>query len=121
MSQKMLSGEEILRVRKERMLPTVNAYYRKPLHLTKASMQHVWDETGKRYLDALGGIVTVSAGHNHPKIKQRLKAWMDEDRPQHTTTMYLSSPMAELALKLTGLAPEGLKRAFFTNSGSEAN
>ncbi|MEK7692544.1 MAG: aspartate aminotransferase family protein, partial [Bdellovibrionota bacterium] len=80
-----------------------------------------WDVEGKKYLDALAGIVTVSAGHNHPRIKARLKAWMDEDRPQHTTTFYLSSPMAELAAKVTSLTPPGMTRAYFTNSGSEAN
>lgn len=116
-----LTTEEILKIRQERMLPSVNHYYRKPLRMLKASMQWVWDAEGKKYLDAFGGIVTISAGHNHPRIKQRLKGWLDEDGPQHTTVMYLTEPMAELAAKLTGLTPEGLKRAFFTNSGSEAN
>ncbi|MEW6058251.1 MAG: aspartate aminotransferase family protein [Bdellovibrionota bacterium] len=116
-----MSTEEILRIRKEKMLPSVTHYYRKPLHIAKASMQWVWDVEGKRYLDAFGGIVTVSVGHNHPRIKERLKAWMDEDKPQHTTVFYLSEPLAELASRLTGMTPEGVHRAFFTNSGSEAN
>jgi 4-aminobutyrate aminotransferase-like enzyme len=116
-----VNTEEILKVRRERMLPSVTHYYKKPLHMAKASMQWVWDTEGKKYLDAFGGIVTISAGHNHPRIKQRLKTWLDEDRPQHTTVFYLSEPVAELAARLTGLTPDGLKRAFFTNSGSEAN
>lgn len=116
-----MTDEEIQAIRRERMLPSVTHYYREPLHIARASMQWVWDVKGKRYLDAFGGIVTVSAGHNHPRIKSRLRQWMDEDRPQHTTVFYLSEPMAELAARLTGLTPEGLKRAFFTNSGSEAN
>lgn len=116
-----LSTEEILKIRKERMLPSVTHYYRKPLRVAKASMQWVWDDEGKKYLDAFAGIVTISAGHNHPRIKQRMTKWLAEDRPQHTTVFYLTEPMAELAARLTGLTPEGLKRAFFTNSGSEAN
>jgi 4-aminobutyrate aminotransferase-like enzyme len=116
-----LSTEEILKIRKERMLPSVTHYYRKPLHVAKASMQWVWDVEGKKYLDAFGGIVTISVGHNHPRIKERIKSWLDEDKPQHTTIFYLSEPIAELAARLTKLTPEGLKRAFFTNSGSEAN
>ena len=116
-----MTTEEILKIRKERMLPSVTHYYRKPLHVSKASMQWIWDVEGKKYLDAFAGILTVSAGHNHPRIKERMKAWIDEDRPQHTTVLYLTEPMAELAAKLTGMTPEGLKRAFFTNSGSEAN
>ena len=121
MNTKPSTTEEILKIRKENMLPSVTHYYRKPLHMAKASMQWVWDVEGKKYLDALGGIVTISAGHNHPRIKQRMKAWLDEDKPQHTTIFYLSEPIAELAAKLTGLTPASLKRAFFTNSGSEAN
>ncbi len=121
MANRELSTEEILRIRKERMLPSMTHSYRKPLHVKKASMQWVWDVEGRQYLDAFGGIVTISAGHNHPRIKQRIKSWLDEDQPQHTTVFYLSSPVAELAARLTGMTPEGLKRAFFTNSGSEAN
>ncbi len=114
--------EEILEIRKKYLLPTATPHtFRKPLHVKKASMQWVWDTEGKRYLDAFGGIVTLSAGHNHPRIKQRLRTWMEEDRPQHTTLFYLSEPVAELASRLTGLTPEGLKKCFFTNSGSEAN
>jgi alanine-glyoxylate transaminase/(R)-3-amino-2-methylpropionate-pyruvate transaminase len=122
MSQQTKSAEEILKIRRERMLPSAhNHYYRKPLHMVKASMQWVWDKEGKKYLDAFGGIVTISAGHNHPRIKAKIKAWLDEDQPQHTTTFYISQPMADLAAKITGIAPAELKRAFFTNSGSEAN
>lgn len=116
-----MTTEEILRIRKEHMLPSATHTFRKPLHVAKASMQWVWDVEGKKYLDAFGAIVTISAGHNHPRIKQRMKAWLDEDKPQHTTILYLSEPVAELALKTVGIAPQGLTKTFFTNSGSEAN
>jgi alanine-glyoxylate transaminase/(R)-3-amino-2-methylpropionate-pyruvate transaminase len=116
-----METSQILNIREKHFLPTVTHYYKKPLHIAKASMQWVWDAEGKRYLDAFAGILTVSAGHNHPQIKKRLKSWMDEDRPQHSTTLYLTEPMAELAAALTGIAPADLKRVFFTNSGSEAN
>jgi alanine-glyoxylate transaminase / (R)-3-amino-2-methylpropionate-pyruvate transaminase len=115
------STEKILQIRKEHLLPSVVHYYQKPLHLRRASMQWVWDDAGNKYLDAFGAIVTISAGHNHPRIKDRLKAWMDEDHPQHSTVFYLTSPIAELAEKLTSLSPPYLNRVFFTNSGSEAN
>jgi len=116
-----MTTDQIMDVRKKNMLPSVGHYFRKPLHMAKASMQWVWDVEGKKYLDAFGGIVTISAGHNHPRIKARMKAWLDEDGPQHTTVFYLSEPVAELTAKLVGIAPAELKRAFFTNSGSEAN
>lgn len=116
-----LTTEAILEIRKRHMLPTTTHYYRQPLHVAKASMQWVWDTEGKKYLDAFGGIVTISAGHNHPAIKKRLTDWISEDRPQHTTLLYLTEPVVELAARLVRLTPEGLKRVFFTNSGSEAN
>lgn len=121
MASKTMTTEEILKIRRENLLPSALHTFRNPLHVVKASMQWVWDQEGKKYLDAFGGIVTISAGHNHPRIKNRLKAWMDEDGPQHTTILYLSEPVADLARLFTGITPEGLKRAFFTNSGSEAN
>ncbi|MBI3542753.1 MAG: aminotransferase class III-fold pyridoxal phosphate-dependent enzyme [Deltaproteobacteria bacterium] len=118
---KSMTSEEIVATRKQHMLPSVNHWFRKPLHVAKASMQWVWDTEGKKYLDAFGGIVTISAGHNHPRIKKRMMKWIEEDRPQHTTVFFLSEPVAELAARVAKLTPPGLKRAFFTNSGSEAN
>lgn len=117
----MMKTDDILRLRQKHLLPSVTHFYREPLHLAKASMQWVWDVEGKRYLDSFGGIVSISAGHNHPRIKKRLRDWIDDDKPQHTTVFYLTEPVAELAERLAKITPEGLKRFFFTNSGSEAN
>ena len=82
-------------------------------------MQYVWDETGKRYLDAFAGIVTVSVGHCHPKIIEKVHA--ATDKLQHTTTIYLHPTIGQFAEKLAGKMPTGLSRTYFTNSGSEAN
>ena len=60
------SADEVLALRKQFMNPGIFLYYKKPLMVVEGSMQYVWDETGKRYLDGLGGIVTVSVGHCHP-------------------------------------------------------
>ena len=116
-----LSTEEILNLRKQHLFPSATHTFKKPLHVARASMQWVWDVEGKKYLDGFGGIVTVSAGHNHPRINQKIKAWMDAEKPQHTTILYLSEPVVELAAKLMQITPESLKKCFFTNSGSEAN
>lgn len=116
-----MNSNEIGKIRKERLLPTVTHYYKRPLHIAKASMQWVWDVEGKKYLDAFGGILTISVGHNHPQIKKKIREWMDEDRPQHSTVLYFTEPVVVLASRLTGIAPQELKRVYFTNSGSEAN
>lgn len=113
--------EEVLAVRKKHFLSTAAHYYKKPLQLVRAKGQFVYDEEGREYLDAVGGIVCISAGHNHPKIKERIRQMLDEDEIQHTTTLYLNPHSAALAEELVGEAPKGIDRVFFTNSGSEAN
>jgi len=65
--------------------------------------------------------VCISAGHNHPKIKAKLMQMLEDDEIQHTSTLYLNRHIVELAESLTAVAPDGLDRAAFTNSGSEAN
>ncbi len=115
------STEALLEIRKKHFLSTAVHYYKKPLQLVKAKAQYVYDETGKEYLDFIGGIVCISAGHNHPRIKAEMKKMLESDAIQHTTTLYLSEPSTQLATELVKEAPKGLDRVFFTNSGSEAN
>src|SRR6516164_1392884 len=62
------SADEVLATRKQFLNPGIFLYYKKPLMLVEGHMQYVWDETGKHYLDGLGGIVTVSVGHCHPHV-----------------------------------------------------
>ena len=82
-------------------------------------MQYVWDSTGKRYLDGLGGIVTVSIGHCHPHV---LKAMNEQNKVlQHSTTIYLNPNIGAFAEKLASKMPGELKVCYFVNSGSEAN
>lgn len=82
-------------------------------------MQYLFDEKGKRYLDAFAGIVTVSVGHCHPKVNDAIEKQMK--RLQHTTTIYLNDQIAEYAKELTDKMPGNLKVAYFVNSGTEAN
>jgi len=84
-----------------------------------ASMQYIYDVSGKKYLDMFGGIVTVGVGHCHPKVNDALinqakKFW-------HTTNIYLNEPMIEYSSKLSSTFPGKLKVVYLVNSGSEAN
>jgi len=115
------TNEELLKIRKNHFLPTAYLYHKEPIHLVKAQGCYVFDEKGKRYLDGIGGIVCISAGHNHPKIKKALLEMLTEDQIQHTSLLYMSRPVADLTETLVEAAPKGLDRASFTNSGSEAN
>ena len=116
-----MTTDEILAFRKKHFLATSVFYYKNPLHLVKARGEYVYDLEGREYLDCIGGIVCISAGHNHPKIKEQILKMLKEDEIQHTSLLYLNSHPVELAKELLKEAPEGVDRIFFTNSGSEAN
>jgi alanine-glyoxylate transaminase / (R)-3-amino-2-methylpropionate-pyruvate transaminase len=110
---------EILALRKRFMNPAIFLYYKCPIMLVEGSMQYVWDDTGKRYLDGIGGIVTVSVGHCHPDVVAA--AVRQTEVMQHSTTIYLQPNVALFAEKLASKMPGDLKVCYFVNSGSEAN
>ncbi len=113
------SRDEVLALRREFVNPAVFTLYRQPLMVVEGKMQYLFDETGRRYLDFLGGIVTVSVGHCHPRV---LAAIEEQLRTlQHATTIYLHPNLPRLAEKLAAKMPEGLDVTYFVNSGSEAN
>lgn len=113
------SAAEVLARRKQFMNPGIFLYYKKPIMLVEGKMQYVWDETGKRYLDGIGGIVTISVGHCHPHVVAA--ANKQNETIQHTTTLYLQPNVALYAEKLASKMPGDLKMCYFVNSGSEAN
>ncbi len=113
------SRAEVLATRRQYANPAIFTIYKEPIMIVEGHMQWLFDEMGKRYLDMLAGIVTVSCGHCHPKVT---KAIQDQvGTLQHATTIYLHPGMPQLAQKLASKMPEGLNVTYFVNSGSEAN
>src|SRR6187551_1892725 len=114
------SKEEVLALRQQYLTPGLITYYRDPLLLVEGHMQYLWDETGKRYLDAFAGIVTVSVGHCHPDIVKKVQEQVG--KLQHVTTIYLHPTIGEFGKKLAEHFPDGsgLTQTYFTISGSEA-
>ncbi len=113
------SAADVLATRREFLNPGIFLYYQKPLMVVEGKMQYVWDETGRRYLDALGGIVTVSVGHCHPHVVAAARK--QNELLQHSTTIYLNPNVGAFAEKLASKLPGELKVCYFVNSGSEAN
>jgi alanine-glyoxylate transaminase / (R)-3-amino-2-methylpropionate-pyruvate transaminase len=113
------SAAEVLALRKQFMNPGIFLYYKNPIMLVEGAMQFVWDDTGKRYLDGLGGIVTISVGHCHPYVVAA--ANKQNELLQHSTTIYLQPNVTLYAEKLASKMPGDLKVCYFVNSGSEAN
>ena len=113
------SREEVIAMRKQYANPAIFTMFREPIMIVEGHMQWLFDDTGKRYLDMLAGIVTVSCGHCHPKVTAAIHDQVD--RLQHATTIYLHPGMPAFAKKLASKMPEGLDVTYFVNSGSEAN
>jgi alanine-glyoxylate transaminase/(R)-3-amino-2-methylpropionate-pyruvate transaminase len=113
------SAAAVLALRKQYLNPGLFLYYKQPIMIVEGKMQYVWDDTGKRYLDGLGGIVTVSVGHCHPHVVAA--ANKQNELLQHSTTIYLQPNIALYAEKLASKFPGDLKCVYFVNSGSEAN
>ena len=80
---------------------------------------YVWDEHGKRYLDALSALFCVNIGHGRADIAQ---AGADQAKELgfYTNWSYAHPPAIELAARIASLAPGDLNRVFFTSGGSEA-
>ena len=92
-------------------------YKQQPIVLERGQGTRVWDADGREYLDLLGGIATCALGHCHPEVVAAVKAQLD--KLWHVSNVFYSEPQIELAAQLTVLS--GLPRAFFCNSGAEAN
>jgi alanine-glyoxylate transaminase/(R)-3-amino-2-methylpropionate-pyruvate transaminase len=115
------SKSEVMATRAAHLSPGILTYYKDPVMIVEGKMQYLFDETGRRYLDAFAGIVTVSVGHCHPKVMEAVNR--QNELLQHTTTIYLNPNITAFAEKLAGTMPVGsnLGVCYFTNSGSEAN
>src|SRR5499427_9295832 len=113
------SAEKVLLSRRQFLNPALFLYYKRPLMIVGGRGQYVFDENGRRYLDALGGIVTISVGHCHPEVVAAARR--QNELLQHSTTIYLHPNVAEYAAALAAKMPGELKVCYFVNSGSEAN
>ncbi|MDN5376198.1 MAG: 4-aminobutyrate aminotransferase / (S)-3-amino-2-methylpropionate transaminase / 5-aminovalerate [Thermacetogenium sp.] len=119
MKEKFWGPEEIIRKKKEYIIPCLYHFYQEPMQLVKGEGQYLFDHTGKRYLDFFAGVSVINCGHCHPVITERICRQVKE--LQHVCNIYLTQPMLELAEKLAAITPGGLKKSFFCNSGTEAN
>jgi acetylornithine/N-succinyldiaminopimelate aminotransferase len=92
-------------------------YRQPPLVMTRGEGARLWDAAGKQYFDLFGGIAVSTLGHGHPALVAAITA--QAQRLIHLSNYFYNQPNVELAAKLTRLT--GMDRAFFCNSGTEAN
>lgn len=95
----------------------MSTYQPLALSFTRGLGTRLWDQQGREYLDAVAGVAVTNVGHSHP----RLVAAISEQAGLllHTSNLYSIDWQQRLAERLAQLS--GLDRAFFNNSGAEAN
>lgn len=99
------------------MSHVMNTYARLPVAFTHGEGVWLYDETGKRYLDALSGIAVNTLGYKHPRL---VKAIADQaERVLHTSNLYRIPLQEQLSDRIAEAA--GMDEVFFCNSGCEAN
>ncbi|MCU1267238.1 MAG: aminotransferase class III-fold pyridoxal phosphate-dependent enzyme [Acidobacteria bacterium] len=105
-----------LAARRKLLGPNLSIAYQEPIKIVRGSMQYLYDEDGRQYLDAYNNVAHV--GHCRPRI---VKVGQDQMALLNTNTRYLHDLILRYAERLAATLPDSLSVCFFVNSGSEAN
>jgi acetylornithine aminotransferase len=100
------------------MSHVMNTYARQPVAFVRGEGVWLWDEAGRKYLDALAGIAVNTLGYGHPKLKKAL-AERIASGILHTSNLWQIPEQEKAAERIAGIT--GLDEVFFCNSGLEAN
>ena len=115
----MTTNAELL-AQYRRVLPSfLSPYYAEPISIERGDGGWVWDVEGNRYLDFFGGVLTTMVGHNNPVVTAAIQE--QAAKTLHTSSLYLSPPMLDLAEEIAAKSGIPDARVCFTTSGSEAN
>lgn len=95
----------------------MRAYARQPVSFVRGSGARLWDAQGVEYLDAIAGIAVTSLGHAHPEIAAAISE--QAGLLLHTSNVFRIDWQEQLGARLCALT--GMQKAFFCNSGAEAN
>ena len=112
----MKTIESILEARRRLLGRNLSIAYENPLEIVRGSMQYLYDEDGRQYLDAYNNV--AHAGHCHPRV---VEAGVRQVQTLNTNTRYLHDAILDYAERLTSTLPTPLRVCYFVNSGSEAN
>ena len=103
-----------------RVLPSfLSPLYSDPISIERGEGGWVWDVEGTRYLDFFGGVLTTMVGHANPAVTAAIQE--QAAKTLHTSSLYLSPPMLDLAERIAERSGIPDARVCFTTSGSEAN
>jgi 4-aminobutyrate aminotransferase-like enzyme len=107
---------DTLKVRKEKIGRNLSIGYQDHVKIVRGWKQYLWDDQGRKYLDAYNNVPHV--GHAHPHV---VAAGQRQMGVLNTNTRYLHDLLNRYAEKLTATMPDPLSVCFFVNSASEAN
>ena len=91
------------------------------IEVDRADGIYIYDKSGKSYMDMIAGVAVNNIGHNHPKIKEALKAQIDKHLHVMVYGEFIQDAQNDFAKKLTSLLPQNLNCVYTVNSGTEAN
>lgn len=94
-------------------------YKKMPIVAERGEGVWIYASDGERYLDLYGGHAVAGTGHCHPHVVKAIKE--QADQILFYSNLVYSAARARAAEKLVSIAPESLTKAFFCNSGTEAN
>ncbi|MGI5125574.1 aspartate aminotransferase family protein [Pseudonocardia sp. CA-107938] len=94
-------------------------YYEDPIEIERGEGRRVWDTDGQSYLDFFGGILTTMTEHALPEVTKAIAE--QAGRIIHSSTLYLNTPMVELAEQIATVSDIPDAKVFLTTSGTEAN
>jgi len=104
-----IGPQEIIRKKNEFMIPCVYHFYQEPVQMVRGEGQYLFGHSGKKYLDFYAGVSVLNAGHCHPEIVDKICEQVKT--LQHTTTIYLTQPIVDLAERLAHVTPQNLRKS----------
>lgn len=92
-----------------------------PMVIERGEGIHVFDNSGKRYIEGMAGLWSVAVGFGENRLVEAARKQLSQLPYYHTFSQKSHGPVADLAEKLVSLAPVPMSKVYFANSGSEAN
>jgi acetylornithine/N-succinyldiaminopimelate aminotransferase len=97
----------------------VATYKKMDIAVERGSGPWIWTSDGEKYLDLYGGHAVCATGHSHPLVVKAIKE--QAKKVLFYSNLVYSDLRAQVSVKLASIAPDGLNKVFFCNSGTEAN
>lgn len=110
-------SEAFEKIKNDEQALLCRSYSRYPVAIVRGQGSRLWDVNGKEYLDLLSGIAVVGLGHCNPEVNSALSA--QADTLWHVSNLFYQLPQLDLARQI--LSTTHHSKAFFCNSGAEAN